>query len=760
MSSSDSLKNLASSMLINLIKNSFHERHFNEAENILIARENDMKMEIENLTKDRDSVKRELERLDLLEKHKLEEKLLLNEKKCDDLEERVARLLEETKVSNDREKRAVESRDKVFDENIVFTYKNNKFILKLLDSVSELKDKILENERLADGYKEKYRKSDMMVVRMEQEIEGLKDEGVKAAKTIEELRSEIVEANTTIDELRVRKSESDKLAEKYKNGLEVLWERIKKNGEDLADMLTEKVRDATDLFNATSELKTSEEEANLGLIPVSKGENGISGAHTSALMSAGDIIEILDSDDEESPDGSAAGTSNVVEIKETSFVQDPSCSKRNRTNCSEDHLLVNSTAKRNRIESCSSSRKHGEDKLNVEWSWKRNTLKRRKAEIKLYSKLTVVSQIDEELKLTGDGVHQDFSNSCFGFLMGLDTHGSCCIPALHYLFAHEVVKANADPDELWYRVGGRFIRFSKHEFALVTGLSFKPTTFDPSEKHDPPVNGLFFRHYKGQRVKMDDLRSDFTKGEFRGSPDDALKVAKLLIFYFLLFGRDGRHSYIHNWAWTLVEDINQWETFIWGKYTYQYLLINLRRVPTKLQNPKRLHYHFYGYVWAFLIWAYEAIPELGKTCGVRVSDDVIPRCLRWRLPKSRVDIKGFYDSEIEVHSTLEASAEEQRQPYWEHINDDLRSGVCYVDRWDKKKKKKKKTDDPFDPLPGPPSFNPLLGPPGFDQLPGPPSFNPLPGPPGFDHLPGPPGFYPLPGPPSFDQLPGPPDFDL
>ncbi|GFP82524.1 hypothetical protein PHJA_000395400 [Phtheirospermum japonicum] len=318
----------------------------------------------------------------------------------------------------------------------------------------------------------------------------------------------------------------------------------------------------------------------------------------------------------------------------------------------------------------------------VQWTWKREALQTTKTNIRLpfYSRRAIVEQIADELKLIGDGVYQEFLNSCFGSLMRFDTQGASCKTALHRLLAHEVIKADASPDELWYRVGGRFIRFSKYEYALVTGLSFGPTTFDPTAEHDPPASGLFLRYYWGQMLTMDALRSDFTDGVFRESPADALKVAKLLIVYFLLFGMDGTRTYIDKWAWTLIEDTDRWETFMWGKYTYQILLRYLQQVPTELPNSRTPSYRVYGYIWAFLIWAFEAIPALGNSCEVLTSNDVLPRGIRWRFPKTQVDMEGFCDRQMEVQSTLEPSAEEQGQTYWEHIHDDLRSGVCYVHR--------------------------------------------------------------------------------
>ncbi|KAL3645726.1 hypothetical protein CASFOL_010906 [Castilleja foliolosa] len=317
----------------------------------------------------------------------------------------------------------------------------------------------------------------------------------------------------------------------------------------------------------------------------------------------------------------------------------------------------------------------------VQWTWKREGRHLRRAKLQLGSRRVIVEQIAEELKLIGDGgVYHDFLNSCFGFLMRFDTQGVACNGALHCLFAREVVKADASSDELWYRVGGRLIRFSKYEYALITGLSFGPSTFDPSAKHHPPENGLFLRHYQGQNLTMDALQRDFTNGVFRESPADALKMAKLLIVYFLLFGMNEKKKYIDEWAWTLIEDTNRWETFPWGNYTYQILLEYIRQLPTELTHSVPPSYHVYGYVWAFLTWAFEAIPEFGLTCGVLTCEDVLPRCLRWKYRSTAhgLDMGGFLDGQIEVQSTLEPSAEEQRQPYWEHIHDDLRSGVCYT----------------------------------------------------------------------------------
>ncbi|KAL3633240.1 hypothetical protein CASFOL_022767 [Castilleja foliolosa] len=89
----------------------------------------------------------------------------------------------------------------------------------------------------------------------------------------------------------------------------------------------------------------------------------------------------------------------------------------------------------------------------------------------------------------------------------------------------------SEPDALWFRVRNKFLRFSKYEYALVTGLRFGPTDFDPNVKYEYPAGGVFKRR-NGDETKMvtyKDLLPLFLSGHFHDSVDDELKIAKLLI---------------------------------------------------------------------------------------------------------------------------------------------------------------------------------------------------------------------------------------
>lgn len=206
----------------------------------------------------------------------------------------------------------------------------------------------------------------------------------------------------------------------------------------------------------------------------------------------------------------------------------------------------------------------------------------------------------------GADVYSEFTNSCFGRLMRFRWDGGKgCNAGVHALLGREVVREDSVSDDMWFRIGDKVTRFSKYEYAVVTGLSFRDSNFDPNGVHIPSETSLYSRHIKStQRVCLDSLRDRFIRGTFRHSPADALKIAKILFVYFFLFALDGRQTVVDRWVWVLVEDADQWERFPWGKYSFQILLHHLRAVPLVL--PHRAEgvassYHIYGCLLAFVV---------------------------------------------------------------------------------------------------------------------------------------------------------------
>ncbi|KAL3643730.1 hypothetical protein CASFOL_014545 [Castilleja foliolosa] len=74
-----------------------------------------------------------------------------------------------------------------------------------------------------------------------------------------------------------------------------------------------------------------------------------------------------------------------------------------------------------------------------------------------------------------------------------------------------------------------FLRFSKYEYALVTGLKFRHTDFDPNEDYSYPSEGVYKRKICRGRggIKLNDLDERSAEGEFAVSTDDQLKISKI-----------------------------------------------------------------------------------------------------------------------------------------------------------------------------------------------------------------------------------------
>ncbi|KAL6580173.1 hypothetical protein OROMI_008197 [Orobanche minor] len=145
-----------------------------------------------------------------------------------------------------------------------------------------------------------------------------------------------------------------------------------------------------------------------------------------------------------------------------------------------------------------------------------------------------------------------------------------------------------------------------------------------------------------------------------------LKAANLLVYLLILQCRD--NSPIDDWAWALVENEEQCRDFPWGSWSWQILCHQLdvaKKDPSEIENDQK-KYHVYGPVWGLNLWAYEAIPSLGRSCGYQPPQraELMPRLRRWETYSTYSSFAGFFDNpELEVHARLRPSEEEQRQPY-------------------------------------------------------------------------------------------------
>ncbi|KAL3615982.1 hypothetical protein CASFOL_040276 [Castilleja foliolosa] len=323
------------------------------------------------------------------------------------------------------------------------------------------------------------------------------------------------------------------------------------------------------------------------------------------------------------------------------------------------------------------------------WSWVRPEFKEQRAVINGYVRLNHLAEIRSQLK-KNHAAYTKFKGGCFGRYLEYCTNKNAQCPntAMHAMLGQQVNRQGGGVDELWFRVGDQFLRFSKYEYALVSGLKFGHTDFDPNEDYSYPSDGVYKRKICRGRggIKLNDLVERFAEGEFAVSTDDQLKISKVIFVCSVLFGEDNLKKSIPEWLWVLVEDEDKWENFPWGSYTFQILYSKIQQVPlTRSPEAKKFAYHFYGFCHAFAHSIFEAVPPLASLLMSknRRPDPQRPRLLKWPLSAEKKSLDNFFKDEVhkECFETLEPTIEELIDyPWWSHVADDVRSHVQYVQR--------------------------------------------------------------------------------
>ncbi|KAL3616099.1 hypothetical protein CASFOL_040393 [Castilleja foliolosa] len=254
-----------------------------------------------------------------------------------------------------------------------------------------------------------------------------------------------------------------------------------------------------------------------------------------------------------------------------------------------------------------------------------------------------------------------FRASCFGAYLHYPKNQ---VPSavMHLMISQQVIKEGAEEDELWFLVGDKFVRLSKYEYALVTGLRFGPTNFDPNADCECSEEGVFRKfvdpqnNYGKKGAPYIDVLKLFKKPPraLRRSPEDLLKIAK---------------------------DENEWEKFPWGAYSFQIFIMRMKNLKAGERS-----YHFYGFSHAFLHFVFEAVPGLAAKVMSKPKHGLVqPRLIKRLFHKcSSVDeLVKFFDSKepIECYEKLETTERELNQyTWWGHVANDVRSSVKYIHR--------------------------------------------------------------------------------
>ncbi|XVF67619.1 hypothetical protein PTKIN_Ptkin10aG0135900 [Pterospermum kingtungense] len=129
------------------------------------------------------------------------------------------------------------------------------------------------------------------------------------------------------------------------------------------------------------------------------------------------------------------------------------------------------------------------------WAWKGESLQKCKERINVYLHYDMINDIKSELK---------FHSSAYN-----------CNSVLHAVICCQINKSSAREDEIWFRIGGQSIRFSKYEYAAITGLRFGTSTFDPNVIHHPPIVNVYSHCIRDDTLLVCTLWDRFKEGCYR-----------------------------------------------------------------------------------------------------------------------------------------------------------------------------------------------------------------------------------------------------
>ncbi|KAH6783715.1 hypothetical protein C2S52_008674 [Perilla frutescens var. hirtella] len=224
------------------------------------------------------------------------------------------------------------------------------------------------------------------------------------------------------------------------------------------------------------------------------------------------------------------------------------------------------------------------------------------------SSVTASSQVDvidtiraTLLAIGGDDAIRLFRSGCFEHF--LDYRGGDVQKRVIYAlitYEEHVPDRARVGREVWFHIHHSQLRFGPSEYALVSGLRFDGLTFDPNGDHIVPSRSVYHRLFEGKRTTIKQMEDRFKQQGMARDASDYVKVANILFVYRMIMCLD-QYRVVDPWVWALAEDVERWNAFPWGAYSYQALMHYIGLVPRTRQamgGKGSGHYHFYGPIWA------------------------------------------------------------------------------------------------------------------------------------------------------------------
>ena len=170
---------------------------------------------------------------------------------------------------------------------------------------------------------------------------------------------------------------------------------------------------------------------------------------------------------------------------------------------------------------------------------------------------------------------------------------------VHNLLAKEIIVDGVGDSELYFGISGRRLRFSKYEFCLLTELKFKGQTHFPTYNNNIIEGGVLQRYWPNGKVDVTTVENRLCEQGARfDHRKDPMKIVLILFVERFLFSANYRKT-ISPWLFSLAEDIEQFNSFPWGKFVFQMTLHyfnNASRAPKPRKDQMRWHFYVFPIV--------------------------------------------------------------------------------------------------------------------------------------------------------------------
>ncbi|EXB96858.1 Sentrin-specific protease 1 [Morus notabilis] len=209
---------------------------------------------------------------------------------------------------------------------------------------------------------------------------------------------------------------------------------------------------------------------------------------------------------------------------------------------------------------------------------------------------------------------------------------------MHEVLFHVVHQTN--PDELWFKFGESFVKFSIEEFALNTGLKCVGDCNLVSylDSSTSTLVEKYFEGYSKGLVRRDAIKNCFKTYPFE-SDEEAVKMGLLYFISSFLLAKERMFVLV----WTILQFwiVLGLLIFLGEKVAFGMLLDSFKccleilykredKVVVRTTRDK-VAYKIGGLAFVFQVWIYECIPRVAGFCALRKSiDEPIPRIFKWQ----------------------------------------------------------------------------------------------------------------------------------